>query len=215
MNAVLEHLDVFWVGICTTLALTLLAGTLALAFGIVLAAMRVSAIKVLRAVGTSYVEIFRNVPSTILFFFAAFVLPEFGFRFSYFFFAVIALTIYYASFFCEVVRSGINAVPIGQVEAARSVGMGFFAVLRIVVLPQGLRSTIPPLINVYIALIKSTAIASAFGVMELLAVMQNVVNEEGQSVIAILLATALFYLAITIPAGMIAGHLEQKQAFSR
>lgn len=215
METVLGNLDVFLQGVRTTLILALVSGLLALALGILLAALRVSPVPLFRRVGATYVEIFRNTPSTILFFFAAFVLPQLGVRFSYFTFAVIALTFYYAAFFCEAVRSGINSVAIGQAEAARSIGLTFTASLRIVVLPQALRSSIPLLINVFIALVKSTAVASAFGVNELLANMQNLVTAEGQAVFAILLATAAFYLAITIPAGLLAGHLERRLVFER
>jgi glutamate transport system permease protein len=215
MEAVVENLDVFLLGVRTTLALAFLSGFLALILGVALAILRVSPVRVFRAAGATYVEVFRNTPSTILFFFAAFVLPQLGVHFSYFAFAVIALTVYYAAFFCEAVRSGINSVALGQAEAARSIGLTFGGSMRVVVLPQALRSTIPLLINVFIALVKSTAVASAFGVNELLAGMQNLVTAEGQAVFAILIATGLFYLAITIPAGLLATHLERKLAFAR
>jgi glutamate transport system permease protein len=215
VEAIVENLDVFLLGVRTTLALALLSGFLALVIGVALATLRVSPVPVFRAAGATYVEVFRNTPSTILFFFAAFVLPQLGVHFSYFTFAVIALTAYYAAFFCEAVRSGINSVALGQAEAARSIGLTFGASMRVVVLPQALRSTIPLLINVFIALVKSTAVASAFGVNELLAGMQNLVTAEGQAVFAILIATGLFYLAITIPAGLLATHLERRLAFAR
>jgi glutamate transport system permease protein len=215
MEAIVENIDVFLLGVRTTLALAFLSGFLALVLGVVLATLRVSPVPVFRAAGATYVEVFRNTPSTILFFFAAFVLPQLGVHFSYFTFAVIALTFYYAAFFCEAVRSGINSVALGQAEAARAIGLTFGGSMRVVVLPQALRSTIPLLINVFIALVKSTAVASAFGVNELLAGMQNLVTAEGQAVFAILIATGLFYLAITIPAGLLATHLERKLAFAR
>jgi glutamate transport system permease protein len=215
MEAIVENIDVFLLGVRTTLALASLSGFLALILGVALACLRVSPVPVFRAAGATYVEVFRNTPSTILFFFAAFVLPQLGVHFSYFTFAVIALTVYYAAFFCEAVRSGINSVALGQAEAARSIGLTFAGSMRVVVLPQALRSTVPLLINVFIALVKSTAVASAFGVNELLAGMQNLVTAEGQAVFAILIATGLFYLAITIPAGLLATHLERKLAFAR
>jgi glutamate transport system permease protein len=215
VEAVLDNLGVFLVGIRTTIALALVSGSIALVLGVLLATLRVSSAPTFRLFGAAYVEVFRNIPSTILFFFAAFVLPQLGIHFSYFTFAAIALTAYYAAFFCEAVRSGINSVALGQAEAARSIGLTFGASLRAVVLPQAVRSTIPLLINVFIALVKSTAVASAFGVNELLANMQNLVTQEGQAVFAILIATALFYLAITIPAGLLATHLERKLAFAR
>src|ERR1700754_1197361 len=125
MDAVFGHIDVFWAGLRQTLALTFLSGILALALGLVIAVLRISPVPVCRALGTAYVEVIRNTPSTILFFFVAFVLPQLGVRLPYFLFAVIALTVYYASFFCEAIRSGVNSVAPGQVEAARSIGLTF------------------------------------------------------------------------------------------
>jgi glutamate transport system permease protein len=143
------------------------------------------------------------------------VLPQLEIRFSYFSFALIALTIYHAVLFCEAIRSGINSVAVGQAEAARSIGLTFLGTLRLVVLPQALRTVIPPLINVVIILIKNTAVASAFGVTELLSVMELVASEESQAVMGILLTTGCIYLAMTIPAGLLAAHIERKVAFGR
>jgi glutamate transport system permease protein len=129
--------------------------------------------------------------------------------------AVTALSVYYAAFFCEAVRSGINAVAVGQLEAARAVGMTFGMSLRLIVLPQAWRSVIPPMINVFIALVKTSAVASAFGVAEMLNVMERLINSDATAVLPILLTTAVLYLAITLTAGLFAGRLERKVAVSR
>ena len=215
MSAVLANLEIFWEGFEATLALTLLSTIAALVLGILLAAFRVSPVPVLSGAAATYVEVVRNTPLTIVFFFAAFVLPQVGVKFSYFAFAVLAMSVYYASFFCEVIRSGINTMPIGQLEAARSIGLTFTKSMRLIVMPQALRTVVPPLINVFIQLTKSTSIASAFGVVELLSVMARLANQESQAVIAILIATAVFYLVITIPSGIIAGHIERRVAIAR
>ena len=166
MDAVLDNLATFRQGFVTTLALTVVSAVLALLLGTLLAAMRVSPVPTLRAAGATYVEVVRNTPLTLVFFFAVFVLPQLDIRLSFFVFAVIAVTVYHAAFFCEAVRSGINAVGVGQAEAARSIGLTFGQSLRLVVLPQAFRTVIPPLINVVIALTKNTSIAGAFGVVE-------------------------------------------------
>lgn len=144
-----------------------------------------------------------------------FVLPQLGVRFSYFTFAIIALSVYYTAFFAEALRSGFNSVAVGQSEAARAIGLTFLGTLRLIVLPQALRTVIPPLINVVIALIKSTAIASAFGVPELLTQMEHLANAESNAVLTILAATACLYLVVTIPAGLLAARIEKKVSFSR
>lgn len=214
MDAVLDNLDVFAGGFGRTLALTAVSGVLALLLGTLLAAMRVAPAAPVRAAGTVYVEVVRNTPLTIVFFFAVFVLPQLDVRLSFFTFAVIALSVYHAAFFCEAVRSGIGAVGVGQAEAARSIGLTFRQTLRFVVLPQAFRTVVPPLINVLIALTKNTSIASAFAVAELTAIGSRLSNETGQA-IPVLLGTAVCYLVLTIPAGLLAGVVEQRVAVAR
>jgi glutamate transport system permease protein len=125
------------------------------------------------------------------------------------------VTVYHAAFFCEAVRSGINAVGVGQAEAARSIGLTFTQSLRLVVLPQAFRTVIPPLINVVIALTKNTSIAAAFGVAELTAVTTRLANTNSDAVIAIFIGGALGYLALTLPSGWLAGQLERRVLVAR
>jgi glutamate transport system permease protein len=215
MNAVIDNLPVLLAGFRTSLALILVSTVIALVLGTILAGLRVSPVPLLRSFGAAYVETFRNVPTAVVFFFTLFALPQMGIRIGFFPAAVLALSLYYAAFFCEAVRSGINAVPTGQAEAARSIGLTFSRSFRYIVLPQALRSVIPPLLNVFVALTKSSAIASAFGVAELLASTTALVSVESDAVLAILLASSLLYLAITIPAGLAAERLEKKVAVAR
>jgi glutamate transport system permease protein len=215
VSAILDNLDLYWQGFRTTLALAVLSTALALVLGTLLAAMRVSPVPTLRAAGTAYVQIVRNTPLTIVFFFVVFVLPELDIGLSFFVFAVTALIVYHAAFFCEAVRSGINAVAVGQAEAARSIGLGFTQSLRLVILPQAFRTVIPPLINVVIALIKNSSIAAAFGVIELTAVGGRLANANAGAVIPLLLGVAICYLVLTLPSGWLAGVAERKVAIAR
>jgi glutamate transport system permease protein len=215
VDVVLDNLDTFRQGFVTTLALTVVSTVLALLLGTLLAAMRVSPVPTLRAAGAAYVEIVRNTPLTVVFFFAVFVLPQLDIGLSFFTFAVLAVTVYHAAFFCEAVRSGINAVGVGQAEAARSIGLTFTQSMRLVVLPQAFRTVVPPLINVVIALTKNTSIAAAFGVVELTAVAARLANANSQAVLAIFLGSAICYLALTLPSGWLAGQLERRVAVVR
>ena len=214
MDVVVDNLDAFLDGFLGTLKLTAVSGVLALLLGIVLAAMRVAPAAPLRGAGMVYVEVVRNTPLTIVFFFAVFVLPQVDVRVSFFTAAVIAMSVYHAAFFCEALRSGINSVGVGQAEAARSIGLTFRQTLRHVVLPQAFRTVVPPLINVFIALTKNTSIASAFAVTELIAILGRLSTETGRP-IPILLAIAVCYLIITIPAGLVAGYVEKRVAVAR
>ena len=214
MDAVLDNVGAYGEGFVRTLSLTLVSGVLAVLLGTVLAAMRVAPTAALRGVGSTYVEVVRNTPLTIVFFFAVFVLPQLDVRLSFFTFAVLALTVYHAAFFCEAVRSGINSVGVGQAEAARSIGLTFMQTLRHVVLPQAFRTVVPPLINVLIALTKNTSIASAFGVVELVGIGSRLANQTGQA-LPVLCGTAVCYLLITIPLGLFAGRVETRVAVAR
>ena len=215
MDAILDNLDAYREGFVTTLEVSALSSVLALLLGTLLAAMRVSPVPTLRAAGATYVELVRNTPLTVVFFFVVFVLPQLDILLPYFAFAVIALTVYHAAFFCEAVRSGINAVGVGQAEAARSIGLTFGQSLRLVVLPQAFRTVIPPLINVVIALIKNSSIAAAFGVLELTATGTRLANANGDAVIAVLAGVAVCYLILTLPSGWLAGRLERRVAVLR
>ncbi len=215
MDAVLDNLGTFRQGFVTTLALTVVSSLLALALGTVLAAMRVSPVPTLRAAGTSYVEVVRNTPLTVVFFFAVFVLPQLDIRLSFFAFAVIAVTVYHAAFFCEAVRSGINAVGVGQAEAARSIGLGFTQTLRLVILPQAFRTVIPPLGNVWIAMVKNTSIAAGFSVTELSATLPRLVNADAGQLLLVLLAVVVGYMVITLPSAYVEHRLERRVAILR
>ena len=114
MDPVFDNQDAYRQGLVTTLELSVLSSVLALLLGTVLAAMRVSPVPTLRAAGATYVEVVRNTPLTLVFFFVVFVLPQVDILLPFFVFAVMALTIYHAAFFCEAVRSGINSVGVGQ-----------------------------------------------------------------------------------------------------
>ena len=209
MDAVLDNLDVFVEGFTTTLSLTLMAAIGALILGTLLAAMRVSPVPPLRWFATLYVQAVRNTPLTVVFFLVVFGLPEVGVIVSFYRFAVVALTIYTAAFVAEAVRSGINSVASGQAEASRSIGMTFSQTLRLVVLPQAFANIVPPLASIFIALLKNTSIAYAFGVFEATQAMNRLINDNGSDVIAIIAAAALAYLVLALLAAALFNRLER------
>ena len=215
MDAVIENLPVFLEGFKNTLGLLIFSGLGALVVGVVIAALRISPVASFRGFATVYTEIVRNTPLTLVLFFCAFILPYLQFSPGYFVLALIGLTVYTSPFVAEALRSGINGVPVGQAEAARSVGLTFGQSLSYVIMPQAVRMVIPPLINVFIALTKNTSVAGAFFVFELFGAGRKVTNERGDEVIAILLAVAAFYLIITVTLGQIAARVEKKVAVLR
>lgn len=215
MQVIFDNLPAYWSGFLVTLQLTIVGGVFATILGLVIAIFRISPVASLRGFATVYTEIIRCTPLTLVFFFCAIVLPILGVDFPYLAFAFIALSVYTSPFVAEALRSGVNGVALGQAEAARSLGLGFGQTVGLVVFPQAIRMTIPPLINVFIALTKNTSIAGAFYVTDLFGIGRGLVNANGNAVIAILLGVAFFYLVITVPLGQIAAHLERKVAVTR
>lgn len=178
--------------------------------GTALGAMRVSPIAPLRAFGTCYVNVFRNTPLVVLFLIIVVGLPGIGFLPDFFWRAVIALSTYTAAFVCECVRAGVNTVDPGQAEAARSIGMGFGASLRHVILPQAFRAVIPPLVSVYIALTKNTSVAAVFGITEATYQLSNLIRDFPGSLWVNFLGIAIGYIIIVAVLSAIAGFFERR-----
>jgi glutamate transport system permease protein len=216
MSFVADNFPLLRDAFVTTLSLAVLSGLCALVLGTLLAAMRVSPVPPLRGAATFYVEIFRNTPLTVVFFFLAFGIVEIDLQFpSRFISAVAALSLYTAAFVCEAVRSGINSVPPGQAEAARALGLGFGQTLSSVVLPQAFRTVVPPLGNVWIALAKNTSIAAGFAVTELAAALQRLANQNADQLLTVFLAIVVAYLIITLPSAWLIGVIERRTAILR
>jgi glutamate transport system permease protein len=235
MQVLVDNVDVFASGLYVTLQLCLLAGLGALVLGTLLAAMRISPVPPLRWLGTAYVTVLRNTPLTIVFFVAAFGLPQLGSNadflrvpglehlfvrlgtdLPFFRFAILALTIYTAAFVCEALRAGVNAVQPGQAEAGRSLGLTFLQNLRLIVLPQAGRATVVPLGSVIIAMIKNSALAGIFGVTgDLMQVSDDLVSARGLPLVPVFVGVAVGYLILTVPLGLFLDRVERRQAVAR
>ncbi len=216
MNVLVENFDLYLSGFWRSLQICLYAMVGSLVVGTVIAGFRVSPVPPLRWTGTAWVTTLRNCPLTIVLFFIAFGLPELGINASYFWFGITALVLYTSAFVCEAIRAGINSVSTGQAEAARSLGLTFSQGLRLIVLPQALRTVVPPLGSVIIAMFKNSAILGAFGVGgDLFSVGARLTSAQGYAVLPVLLGVLIGYLAITLPAGALLGVLERKVAIAR
>ena len=216
MDAVTDNLDLFVEGYLTSLTIILWALAGALPLGVLIAACRVSPVPPLQKFGTFWVTTFRNTPLTVVLFFCAFGLPELGVNRSFFSFGVLGLVLYTSAFVCEAVRSGINSVPAGQAEAARSIGLNFTQGLRFVVLPQALRTVVPPLGSVLIAMFKNSAVVGAFGVGgDLWSTGATLTSARGYETLPVFVGVAIGYLCITLPAGALLQVIERKVAIAR
>jgi glutamate transport system permease protein len=214
MDVVFDNLDLFAKGMRTTVTLTVLSFAAAFVIGTVVAAFRVSPVPPLRAAGTFYVGTVRNTPLAVLMVLFFFALPDVGILYSSFVSAIIVLSAYTGAFVAETIRAGINAVARGQGEAARALGLTFPQVLRIIVLPQALRTVVGPLGSIFIALIKNSALAALISVSDLADTAEQLITDTAQP-IPIFIGAAFAYLLLTIPSGLLVGKLERKFAIKR
>ncbi|MFI8288097.1 amino acid ABC transporter permease [Streptomyces sp. ms191] len=213
-----DLLGAFWV----TVQLTVYSAIGSLIWGTLLAAMRVSPVPLMRGFGTVYINIVRNIPLTVIIVFTSLGLfqtlgVDLGakdFTTINFRLAVLGMTAYTSAFVCEALRSGINTVPLGQVEAARAIGLSFPQTLRHIVLPQAFRSVVGPLTNVLIALTKNTTVAAAIGVAEAALLMREMIENEAQ-LILISVIFAFGFICLTLPTGLFLGWIGKKVAVKR
>ncbi len=226
MLELIEKYD-FWAAVLNTLQLTFWGALWALIIGTVVAVMRLSPVKSLQWAGSTYVTLFRNTPLTMIVVAASLVLwtqlnihlanqdsPTYvidnGMRL-----AILALAVYHAAFVCESIRSGVNTIPVGQAEAARSLGMSFGQNLRHVVLPQAFRGAITPLGNVLIALTKNTTVVVAIGVVQISHTMRRMIEFRSDKLFEIFGLVALAFVVITLPMGLLTGWASEKWAVKR
>jgi His/Glu/Gln/Arg/opine family amino acid ABC transporter permease subunit len=215
MGVIFNHLPIWGEAIGNTLILFFGGGILALILGTVVGAARVSPVPIARAVGTIYVNTVRNTPLTLVFFFFAFGYPQLGLPdLDFLALGVLALGLYTATYVAEVLRSGINTVPVGQAEAARAIGLPFTQVMGYVVLPQAFRSVVPPLMSVLIALLKNTTVAAGFSVAELGRI-RAVMSEQGENALAVLLWVAAIFVAMVFLLSWLQRTLENRWRIAR
>jgi glutamate transport system permease protein len=216
VKEITENLPLFMEGIMGTLRICAAAGLGSLVLGTIVAICRVSPVPALQRLGTAWVQFVRNCPLTVVLFFMAFGLPEIGLQASYFTFGVAGLALYTSAFVCEAIRAGVNSVPGGQAEAARAVGLSFGPTLTLVVMPQALRYTVPPIANAMIAMIKNSAIVGAFGVGgELFTVADTLTSSQGLAALPVLTGVVIGYLIIILPTGLLFGWIERKGAIAQ
>ncbi len=205
-----------------TILLTFFSAIGSLVIGTIVVIMRVSPIAMLQKLGALYVNTVRNTPLTLIIIFCNIgFIVNLGLNLSdniaanNIRWAVIGLSFYHAAFVCEALRSGINTVPPGQAEAARSIGLTFGQNVRYVVLPQAFRGAITPLGNTLIALTKNSTIAYAIGVAETSGLMKEMIENRPDLLIPIFLIVALGFVILTLPVGILTSSLSRRLAVKR
>jgi len=223
MSVVLDNVDLVLKAFTYTVLLFLCAGVLSMILGAILVAMRVGPVAVLRMAASVYVTLVRNTPLLVIFLFFSIAGPKIGIRFTfidvhigqfdftqYFTIGVVSLTLYTSCFVCEALRSGVNAVPLGQAEAARAIGLPFASVMTQIVLPQALRASVPPLASVQIAMLKNTTVAAAFGLIEAASQMRSFTNDNADERWGIFIAFSLIFVLLVEIVSLAASRLERR-----
>jgi polar amino acid transport system substrate-binding protein len=192
-----------------TIEISVVSMALAMLIGLVVSVARLYGPLLLQWLAMIYVEFFRGIPVLLLLYVIYYGLPTaFGFALNPFTAAVIAFGLNYGAYEAEIYRAGIAAVPQGQWEAAISLGMSPLTTFRRIIFPQALRTIIPPVTNDFVALFKDTSLVSAIAVVELTKQYQ-LLSKSSLKYMEIGLVTAILYLAMSVPLGLLARRLEQ------
>ncbi|AKS36334.1 glutamine ABC transporter permease [Mycolicibacterium goodii] len=188
---------ILMLGLKMTLILTVVSIAIALVLGIIFGLLRVSRSIVLRAIGTTYVDIFRGTPLLVQAFFIYLGIPSaLGFQMSALTAGIITLSLNAGAYMTEIVRGGIQSVDKGQMEAARSLGIGYLPTMRKVILPQAIRTMIPSYINQFVITLKDTSILSVIGIAELTQTGRIIIARNFQSFTMWLIIGIIYFVVI-------------------
>nr|WP_246183099.1 amino acid ABC transporter substrate-binding protein/permease [Mycolicibacterium grossiae] len=184
-------------GLKMTLILTVVSIAIALVLGIVFGLFRVSRSIWLRAIGTTYVDVFRGTPLLVQAFFIYFGIPSaLGFQMTALTAGIITLSLNAGAYMTEIVRGGIQSVDKGQMEAARSLGIGYLPTMRKVILPQAIRTMIPSYVNQFVITLKDTSILSVIGIAELTQTGRLIIARNYQSFTMWLIIGIVYFVVI-------------------
>ena len=218
-QAVWQNLPLFLSGMGVTVVVAIIAAAVSFTVGLVVAVLRITPSGGLKIVAATFTEFFRNTPLLVQVMAFFFGLPRIGVNLGFKIFGLdisasvaagtLALSLYTGAFASEAIRSGLLAVPKGQGEAARSLGLSILQTLRLVVIPQAIRMVLPPLGNLYSAMLKNTAILSYVGVADLM-YQADKVNNATYRTFEVLSAVVIFYLMLTLPMAALVHWLERR-----
>ncbi len=192
-----------------TVYLSVVSMALAIALGLPIAISRLYGPAPLRLLALLYVEFFRGIPVLLVVYFLYYGLPSMGIRLSADVAAILAFGLTYAAYEAEICRAGLTGVPAGQWEAAASLGMSDALTFRRVIMPQAIRAILPPMTNDFVGLFKDTSVVSVIAVVELTK-MYLILSKPHAQYLEIGLATAVLYLAMSVPLGYLSRALEKR-----
>lgn len=194
-RVIVETLPQYWTGFLATLSISLAAFVGALVIGVIACAMSIQPSRFLRAPAVAYIDLVRATPLLAQLYFLYFGLPSLGILMPELVVGVIALSLNSGAYVSEIIRSGINSIPLGQSEASASSGMSYWQQMRLIILPQALRPMVSPMIGQAIVLVKDSSLLSLISVLELTRVGQTLASERFMPVEG-LATTAVCYLIL-------------------
>lgn len=207
-----DHLIFLLKGFWVTLKVAAISIFFSFIIGGLLGTIRYAKVPVLSQICAVFVELIRNLPLILIIFFVYFALPEVGIKMSIVVSAVVALTIFESAMVSEVIRSGLNSVHKGQIEAGRSSGLSYMQTLWHIIMPQGLRRMVPPLVSQFISLLKDTSLAVVIALPELMHHAQVINAQNINYVVPIFLLIAVMYFVVNYGLSLLAKRLELKTA---
>jgi polar amino acid transport system permease protein len=204
-----EFLPILLQGVWLTILVTLGSLVLSTVLGLLWALMRVSSIRALSGLSAGLINVIRGIPIIVLLFYLYFVMPDFGIALTALQAAILGLGIAYSAYQAENFRAGIEAIDKGQIEAAQTIGMGWWLTMRRVVLPQAVRIVLPPYGNIMIMLLKDSSQASTITVAEL-ALQGKLIASSTFKNTSVFTLVALMYLTRSIPLILLVRHFENR-----
>ena len=214
LSVYLESLPLLWQGVKQTLLVAVYSLLVSSLGGLLFGILRTFTFRWLRTITRGYIEIFRAIPVLVFMFFFYFGLPIFwGVEVSSILAAVLALSLWGIAEVGEIVRGAIQSLPKGQSEAGNSIGLSSYQLYRFILIPQALRRMVPPVMNIFTRIIKTTSLSVLIGVIEMIKVGQQIIERTGQSV---LMYTTLFilYFFICYPLSLWSKKLERKWRYA-
>jgi polar amino acid transport system permease protein len=204
-----EFLPILLQGVALTIIVTIGSLALSTVLGLIWALMRVSGVSVLSKISAGLINVIRGIPIIVMLFYLYFVMPDLGITLTALQASIIGLGISYSAYQAENFRAGIEAIDKGQVEAAQTIGMGWWLTMRRVVLPQAVRIVLPPYGNIMIMMLKDSSQASTITVAEL-ALQGKLIASSTFKNTSVFTMVALMYLAMSIPLILLVRHFEKK-----
>lgn len=209
LSLVVKYIPFLLEATVLTIQISIISIVVSIILGLVSAMMRISKFKILQIISNAYMEFIRGVPLLVQLYLVYYVMPEIGITLDAFSASVIGLGIYGGAYVSEVFRGSIEAIPYGQMEAARSLGMSYFLAMRKVVMPQALRISLPPLGNQFIITLKNSSLCSVITANELMHTSARFASVNF-AFLEFFVVASLIYFAMTYILSKLLGKVEKK-----